>query len=119
MKKMALLCSATMMLSIVAIPLAASAHAASPNAAVHIDNAGCVLVDGNGVPTVATGRAVTTSSGNSNINCSAQVTPSATGHAATFDFGSTGQPCFTPAGRRAFAIVLSRICRKCEAASHL
>jgi len=99
MKKMVWLGRAAMILSVVAIPLAIPAHAASPNAAVHIDNTGCILLDGNGAPTAATAdRTVVTSSGNGNLNCTAQVTPSASGHAATFDFASTGLLCSVPGG---------------------
>ena len=70
--------------------------AARMDAAVHIDDFACGLFDGNGALVITNDSSVViTSSGNGNLNCQADVTPSATGKAVHYDFDSTGLLCGT------------------------
>lgn len=66
------------------------------DAAVRINNFGCVLLDGNGGFVVTTDSSVViTDSGNGNLKCQANVTPSVSGRAVHYDFASTGLLCGT------------------------
>jgi len=73
--------------------------AAANNAAVHIDGFSCGLADGNGnFVSADTSSAVITQSGNGNMKCQADVTPSSGGTAVQFNYVNTGFLCSTPAG---------------------
>ena len=73
--------------------------ASANNAAVRIDSFSCGLADGNGNFVVTdSSQAVVTQSGNGNLRCQADVTPSSTGTAVHYSFDSTGFTCSTPAG---------------------
>jgi hypothetical protein len=61
-------------------------------------NGGCTLFDGNGAMVSGTsfkGTFTQSNNGNATVQCSGDVTPSSSGHAAHFDFASTGIHCFT------------------------
>jgi hypothetical protein len=75
-------------------------RAQSANAAIHIDNVGCGMLDGNGgIVAADSDSAIVTSSGNSNLRCDATVDPSSGGHAVHFDSSNTGgAECGTPDG---------------------
>jgi hypothetical protein len=79
--------------------LVAAAPATARNAAVHIKNSGCGLIDGNGgfAFTTAT-KGVITHSGNANFVCKAKVAPSSAGRSVRFNFANTGFLCGTPDG---------------------
>jgi hypothetical protein len=76
--------------------LVVAAPATANNAAVHIDNSGCGLLDGNGgFAVTTTTKAVITHSGNANVVCKANVAPSSAGGSVRFNFANTGFSCGT------------------------
>lgn len=80
------------------LPLASThtAPAALADGAVHISDFGCGMLDGNSSFVFTdSSRVVITPSGNGNLVCKADVTPSSSGGAARFDFDSTGLLCGT------------------------
>ena len=71
-----------------------STFAASPNAAVVINDQGCSLHDGDGNSIfVPTSHVVITSNGHGLLVCKAKGVPNSTGHAVRFDQGNTGSVC--------------------------
>lgn len=104
MKKKGLILSLSTLLILGAIAFAfvamhstAAPKAHADNAAVVINDISCTLLDGNGNFASADDSHVVINHDGSMIKCSADVTPSATGHAAHFDFSSTGLQCSTTA----------------------
>jgi hypothetical protein len=69
-------------------------HTAAKAAAVHISDAGCGLLDGDGFFAVAASDAtVITSSGNGKLTCKASGLANSTGKAVKYDNASTGALC--------------------------
>jgi hypothetical protein len=71
------------------------------NGAVHMDDFGCGLLDGNGGFVYTTDSRVTITPSNNNVTilkCTARGVANNTGSAAHFDHASTGYPCNTQAG---------------------
>ena len=76
-----------------------STMAASPKAAVVINDLGCSLHDGDGNSIfVPTSHVVITSNGHGLLVCKAKGVPNSTGHAVRFDHANTGSVCGTAAG---------------------
>ena len=100
MRKIVTVFAALVIGAVGAFGLAIGGATADPGGgAVVINDQGCGLLDGNGGFAVAdSDHAVVTPSGNGVLKCKADVTPSAAGGAAHFDFASTGLLCGTPAG---------------------
>ena len=99
-KKITLVCGVALALSVLAAVMVvasprSSAKADSP--AIVIKDSGCGLLDGNGgFVFTPEEQAVITSSGNSKITCSTQVTPSSTAQGAVhWNFANTGLLCGT------------------------
>ena len=87
-------------LFVVAVALVSWRSQTAKDPAVHINDFGCAVFDGNGVLTFvpASGNAVITSSGNSKITCKASDLPNSTGQAVKWNFDNTGLPCGTFSG---------------------
>lgn len=67
--------------------------------AIHIDDFGCGMIDGNGGFVLVTNSAqVITSSGNANYKCHADNLPNASGSSVKWNSANTGLACVTALG---------------------
>jgi hypothetical protein len=72
--------------------------ASNKEAAVHINDFGCSVFDGDGNPASVTGDLVLTKSGNTNFKCKGTGVPNSTGSAVIWNFENTGAYCNTITG---------------------
>jgi len=97
MKKLVIPFVALFFVAVALVSWRSQSTAKSP--AIHINDAGCGLYDGDGNFTLASSdQTIITSSGNGKLTCKASDLANSTGQAVKYDFESTGQFCGTALG---------------------